>query len=73
MTVFHGSTAIIKTPDVFHSFRPLDFGKGFYVTTNKVQASIWAKRKSVIECEENAFITQKAIDKILKFVSFEEV
>ncbi len=57
MTVFHGSTAIIKTPDVFHSFRPLDFGKGFYVTTNKVQASIWAKRKSVIEYEENAYIS----------------
>ena len=29
MKVYHGSIDIIKMPDVIHSFRPLDFGKGF--------------------------------------------
>ncbi|MBQ9206306.1 MAG: DUF3990 domain-containing protein [Treponema sp.] len=48
MTVYHGSVEIVKNPDVLHSYRPLDFGKGFYVTTIKEQAEIWAKRKASI-------------------------
>lgn len=48
MTVYHGSVEIVKNPDVLHSYRPLDFGKGFYVTTVKEQAAIWAKRKASI-------------------------
>lgn len=46
MTVYHGSSVIVEKPDVNHSFRPLDFGKGFYVTTNKEQAERWARRKA---------------------------
>ena len=38
MKVFHGSTDIVNKPDIAHSFRPLDFGKGFYVTTVREQA-----------------------------------
>lgn len=45
MIVYHGSTEIVKTPDVLHSLRSLDFGKGFYVTTNREQAERWARRK----------------------------
>jgi hypothetical protein len=32
MIVYHGSKVVVK-PDVNQSYRPLDFGKGFYVTT----------------------------------------
>ena len=46
MKVYHGSIEIVKSPDVLHSYRPLDFGKGFYVTTVKEQAEKWAKRKA---------------------------
>lgn len=46
MLVYHGSTEIIKEPDVNHSYRLLDFGQGFYVTTVKEQAEKWAKRKA---------------------------
>ncbi len=46
MRVYHGSIEIVKSPDVLHSYRPLDFGKGFYVTTVKEQAEKWAKRKA---------------------------
>lgn len=46
MIVYHGSNAIVEHPDVNHSFRNLDFGKGFYVTTVKEQAVRWAKRKA---------------------------
>ena len=37
MIVYHGSDQIVEKPDVLHSYRPLDFGKGFYVTTNREQ------------------------------------
>lgn len=47
MIVYHGSTSIIKTPDVNHSKRFLDFGQGFYVTSYRKQAERWARRKSL--------------------------
>ena len=40
MIVFHGSTDVVKNPDVNHSYRLLDFGKGFYITTVEKQAKI---------------------------------
>ena len=46
MIVFHGSIEIVKSPDVLHSYRSLDFGKGFYVTTVEEQAVRWARRKA---------------------------
>lgn len=48
MKVYHGSIEYVKKPDVLHSFRSLDFGKGFYVTTVKEQAEKWARRKADI-------------------------
>ena len=48
MIVYHGSLDIVERPDVLHSYRPLDFGKGFYVTTNLKQAEQWAVRKTLI-------------------------
>lgn len=47
MIVYHGSNVIVNHPDVSHSFRDLDFGRGFYVTTVKKQAERWAKRKTL--------------------------
>lgn len=58
MIVYHGSLEIVKNPDTLHSFRPLDFGKGFYVTTVKTQSEIWAKRKAVIFEKEKAIINK---------------
>ena len=48
MIVYHGSSMVVQNPDVLHSYRPLDFGKGFYVTTNLKQAEFWSMRKSLI-------------------------
>ncbi len=47
MIVYHGATDIIKKPDVFHSKRYLDFGKGFYITFFEEQAQKWAVRKGM--------------------------
>lgn len=47
MIVYHGSTEIIKHPDVIHSKKYLDFGKGFYLTSFESQATKWAFRKGM--------------------------
>lgn len=57
MIVYHGSNVIVNNPDIEHSFRPLDFGKGFYVTTVKEQAERWAKRKADICDSDKAIVT----------------
>ena len=46
MIVYHGSSEKVPHPDVDHSFRALDFGKGFYVTSVREQAERWARRKA---------------------------
>jgi hypothetical protein len=38
MTLYHGSDQVIETPLLRPSTRTLDFGAGFYTTTNKEQA-----------------------------------
>lgn len=47
MIVYHGSTEVIQKPDVIHSKKYLDFGKGFYVTSFENQANRWAVRKAM--------------------------
>ena len=46
MIVCHGSSEVVRQPDTLHSYRALDFGKGFYVTTVREQAERWARRKA---------------------------
>ena len=48
MKVYHGSIEVVKSPDVLHSYRPLDFGKGFYVTTVKEQADLYNRNVGII-------------------------
>ena len=47
MILYHGTTEIIKYPDVSFSKNYLDFGRGFYLTTFQKQAEKWALRKSL--------------------------
>ena len=48
MIVYHGSSEIVRQPDILHSYHALDFGKGFYVTTVREQAERWARRKAAL-------------------------
>ncbi len=57
MIVYHGSNVIVNLPDIEHSFRPLDFGRGFYVTTVREQAERWARRKADICGTSKAIVT----------------
>ena len=56
MIVYHGSTEVVEKPDVKHSYRLLDFGMGFYVTTVREQAERWARRKADILGKDNAIV-----------------
>ena len=44
MILYHGSNVIVKEPRIIESNRFLDFGIGFYTTTNKDQAINFAKK-----------------------------
>ena len=56
MIVYHGSDVIVKSPDIFHSTRCLDFGLGFYVTSVRFQAERWAKRKIELADKKSGFV-----------------
>ena len=67
MILYHGSNVAVDKPKLIPQNRFLDFGYGFYTTTNKMQAisfaeKVWSRRKegdkivSIYELdEENAF------------------
>lgn len=42
MKLYHGSNVTVKNPKIIESDRALDFGTGFYLTTDFEQAKKWA-------------------------------
>jgi len=44
MTLYHGSNVVVFKPRLIHQNRFLDFGFGFYTTTNKIQAIAFADK-----------------------------
>lgn len=78
MKLYHGSLEIVEIPAIRESNRKLDFGRGFYTTTDFDQAKRWVeirKRKeqtlvgfvNVYEVNED-ILTNKALN-ILRFDS----
>lgn len=63
MIVYHGSPAIVPSPDVLHSRARVDFGKGFYTTPLREQACAWCQRflrrgiafLNIYELDDSAF------------------
>ena len=43
MILYHGSNVVVSKPRLIHQNRFLDFGFGFYTTTNKMQAIAFAE------------------------------
>jgi hypothetical protein len=43
MILYHGSIVAVQTPEIRKSDRFLDFGAGFYTTTNRTQAVRWTR------------------------------
>jgi len=44
MKIYHGSLEIVSCPEIREPNRTLDYGEGFYTTTDYVQAKNWVKR-----------------------------
>lgn len=77
MKLYHGSNIEIQTPDLSHSRKNVDFGRGFYVTPIYDQAEKWCKKfmrkgengiVSVYDFDKNAFSALKT----LSFDSYSE-
>ena len=74
MIVYHGSSEIIKNPDVKFSKKYLDFGSGFYLTSFENQAKKWAIRKGMRQNKSGIVNVYELKDnwKDYKVLSFEE-
>ena len=44
MLLYHGSNIPVEKPEILELSRPLDFGAGFYLTSDLNQARRWASR-----------------------------
>lgn len=48
MILYHGSNMIVREPRLIKQNRYLDFGNGFYTTTNKDQAENFSKKVATV-------------------------
>ena len=68
MKIYHGSTEIIEKPLILESQRLLDFGKGYYTTTNSDQAEKWAViKRNRIGNEAKSIVSEYEFDEKLLF------
>jgi TPR repeat protein len=77
MIIYHGSDVIVQKPKILKSNRFLDFGTGFYTTTNKQQAIRWAKKVAKRNDTTVFFVSiyeynEKEAHKKLKILEFKE-
>ncbi len=70
MTLYHGGSEVIETPDLVHSRKAVDFGPGFYTTPLRAQAVNWCRKRglrglpqivSVYEFDEDKAASLKAL------------
>ena len=76
MIVYHGSIVPVEIPKILKSVRMLDFGDGFYTTSNKEQANRWAeivaaKRKTNVRVVSEYEFDFDAAKKELAVISFD--
>lgn len=68
--IYHGSDTVVNNPKIIQPVRALDFGSGFYTTTNLDQAKSFAKkvmnRNKTSETHISAYIINIDIFKKLK-------
>lgn len=57
MTLYHGSNVEVKAPRLLKNQRELDFGKGFYTTSDFEQAARWAERTAQRLKQKTAFVS----------------
>ena len=77
MILYHGSNVAVENPRIILPQRTLDFGEGFYTTTNREQAEIFARKVYARKKTGGAFISVYEIDwnsaertlRVLRFTS----
>ena len=62
MILYHGSNVAVRSPKLLTNQRELDFGKGFYTTSDLEQAKRWAKRTAARLRKPEAFVTVYQVD-----------
>lgn len=62
MIIYHGSTLPVKEPEILKSERMLDFGEGFYATSNEKQADRWAEIVAAKRKSDSRVITEYEFD-----------
>lgn len=80
MNIYHGSDVVVEGPKILKSNRLLDFGMGFYTTSNKEQAIRWAERVSLRNNTGKKFLSVYKFDiesaksevKVIEFKSADE-
>lgn len=75
MFLYHGSNVAVENPQLLKIYRALDFGRGFYTTTDMEQAQKWAKRTALRLQQNQSFVTVYEIDEqkmnALRFLQFD--
>lgn len=75
MVLYHGSNVEVREPKLLKNQRELDFGKGFYTTSDYEQAARWAKRTAARLKQDNGIVTVYKVDEIklkeLSILSFD--
>jgi len=67
MTLYHGSNVEVREPRILKPNRGLDFGIGFYTTTNRDQAVAFAKRVTRNRGTGSATVSVYEIDEVTAF------
>ncbi len=62
MILYHGSNVEVREPRLLKVQRELDFGKGFYTTSDFDQASKWAKRTALRLHVSDSFVSVYEIE-----------
>ena len=75
MVLYHGSNVEVRDPRLLKTQRDLDFGKGFYTTSDLEQAEKWARRTAARLEQQQSFVSVYKVDeeklfslRILRFV-----
>lgn len=62
MIIYHGSTVLVKHPEIRVGKNFLDFGTGFYTTTSYDQAERWARIKMRRENKDTGYVAIYTFD-----------
>ena len=65
MILYHGSNVEVRKPIILNSRKFLDFGPGFYMTSDLDQATRWAFRKTEIAKEGHPTLSVFSVDEVI--------